>query len=243
MPQDIFDIFRRLLGDISGGLVLDIATGEGGFIRILREYLKDYTEIVAIDMSGRALTSARRAFGPGDKRVRWLRMDVGRLGFGNESFDTVGIGVSLHHVADVSWVLAEAMRVLRPGGHFVVSEMYRDGQTEAQLTVVNMHHWAAEIDSALGVVHNRTLARQEIVDFVTALNLSNLMLYDHVEVDTDPKDEMWLRVGEAAIGRYVKRAARLPNFEAFRRRGEALRQRLHQVGTQSEPILIAIGEK
>jgi SAM-dependent methyltransferase len=243
MPQDIFDVFRRLLGNISGGMVLDIATGEGGFIRLVKEYLKGYTEIVAIDTSGRALRGARRAFGPNAKDVRLLRMDAGRLGFVDGSFDMVGVGVSLHHLADVSWVLAEVMRVLRPGGRLVISEMYRDGQTEPQLTVVDMHHWAAEIDSALGVVHNRTFARQEIVDLITALGLRNLMLYDHVELDKDPKDKMWIRVGEAAIDRYVRRAAGLPNSDAFRQQGEALRQRLHQVGTQSEPILIAIGEK
>jgi ubiquinone/menaquinone biosynthesis C-methylase UbiE len=39
---------RQALGGISGGRVLDVATGEGGFIQTLIQNLKSYVEIIGI---------------------------------------------------------------------------------------------------------------------------------------------------------------------------------------------------
>jgi ubiquinone/menaquinone biosynthesis C-methylase UbiE len=44
--------FRQALGGISCGRVLEVATGEGGFIQTLAENLKSYVEIVGIDAIG-----------------------------------------------------------------------------------------------------------------------------------------------------------------------------------------------
>ena len=52
------NIFEQTLGDIAGGRVLDVATQEGGFVRILAESLKSYTEIVGIDISEQAIEIA-----------------------------------------------------------------------------------------------------------------------------------------------------------------------------------------
>jgi hypothetical protein len=106
-----------------------------------------------------------------------------------------------------------------------------------------MHRWVAEIDSALGVIHNRTLARQEIVDYGTALGLCNIMYYDFSDVDSDPMDEATVERLEGAIDKHIQRARGLPNYEALKQQGQELRQRLHDAGVQWEPILIMVGEK
>jgi ubiquinone/menaquinone biosynthesis C-methylase UbiE len=237
----VFDVFREILGDVSGGRVLDVATGEGGFVQVLKQGLKDYTEIIGIDTREEAIQAARDAYD--EENIRFIQMDAEHLDFADESFDTVNISVSLHHLANLPTVLAEMKRVLKRGGHCIVSEMCRDGQTEPQLTVVYIHHWAAEVDTARGVTHNPTFTRQEIVEMVERLGLRNLTFYDYANLDADPRDETAVRGSQDAIERVRQRANGLPNCEAFKQRGEELRQRIHAVGVQRPSVLIIVGEK
>jgi ubiquinone/menaquinone biosynthesis C-methylase UbiE len=140
------DAFARALGDINGGSVLDVATHEGGFVRILMDHLKSYAEIVGIDIHEHAIETAQRTLGqPG---VRFRVMDAERLDLQDDSFDTVAISASLHHLSHIQRVLDEMVRVLKPGGHFIAAEMHRDGQTEAELTSVYLHQWVAQVDTA-----------------------------------------------------------------------------------------------
>jgi ubiquinone/menaquinone biosynthesis C-methylase UbiE len=181
------NVFKQAFGDLVGGRVLDIATHEGGFIQILMENLKSYTEILGIDISESAIEIAQRTFD--QKNIQFIQMDAGQLSFEDESFDTVSISASLHHLADIPQVLAEAKRVLKTGGHLIIAEIHRDGQTGAQLTTVYLHHWVAEVDSALGILHNKTLARQEIVDYLERLGLYEAAFYDF----SDTNQTQWIR--------------------------------------------------
>jgi ubiquinone/menaquinone biosynthesis C-methylase UbiE len=170
-------------------------------------------------------------------------MDAEQMALKDEYFDTVSISASLHHLANIPPVLTEMKRVLRPGGRFIIAEMHRDGRTEAQLTVVYLHHWVAEIDSALGSVHNNTLARREFVDYTASLGLCHVEFYDSSDMDSDPMNETRIEQLKNLIDRSIQRAEGVSNYRELERRGEELRQRLYEVGAQKEPVLIVIGEK
>src|SRR5512141_3036012 len=117
------NIPQQALGTLSGGRVLDVATGRGNFISTLIENLRDYIEVVGIDTNADTLEAARENFT--QDNIRFAVLDAARLDFPDESFDTVCISNSLHHLADLPQVLAEMRRVLKSNGHFIVSEMYR----------------------------------------------------------------------------------------------------------------------
>jgi mycothiol synthase len=235
------NVLQRALGSISGGRVLDVATGEGGFIKTLLGNLKSYAEIIGIDTY--AYTKASGSVFSAEN-LCFIQMDAGRIGFGDESFDTVSISSSLHHLANIPQCFGEMKRVLKPGGTFIIRETHRDIQAEPQLTDMYVHHWVAEIDSFTpGYTHNRTFTRQEIVDLVKGLGLRNVVLYDISNTDSDPMDKAAIMENEETIDRYIQYAAGLPGYEALRQRGEELRQRHHEVGVQWEPELIIIGEK
>jgi ubiquinone/menaquinone biosynthesis C-methylase UbiE len=161
------DLFRQALDRISGGRVLDVATAQGGFVGILIDNLRGYTEIIGFDVDEEALQTARATFG--QDNLRFVQMDAEHLGFVDQSFDTVNVSASLHHLENVPQVLAEMVRVLKPGGHLIVSEMHSSGQSEAQLTAIYVHQWVAAVDVALGLGHYSTLARQDILDRVGGL--------------------------------------------------------------------------
>jgi ubiquinone/menaquinone biosynthesis C-methylase UbiE len=177
------DLFRQALGRISGGRVLDVATAQGGFVGILLDNLREYTEIIGVDVDEEALQTARATFG--QDNLRFVQMDAEHLGFVGQSFDSVNVSASLHHVENVPHVLAEMVRVLKPGGHLIVSEMHCDGETEAQLTTVYLHQWVAAVDTALGLGHYGTLARQDILDLVGALGLCDVAWYDFSDTGSD----------------------------------------------------------
>jgi ubiquinone/menaquinone biosynthesis C-methylase UbiE len=220
--------------------VLDVACGEGEFIRILVDYLNSYVEITGIDIL-EYTKAAGSIFDAGD--VRFVQMEAGRLGFDDECLDTVSLSSSLHHLEDVPQCLGEMKRVLRPGGHLIIRETHRDIEAEPQRTDMYIHHWVAEVDTALGFPHNMTFARQELIDLAAGLELRNVELYDVANTDSNPNDEANISDCESVIERYMRYAEELPDDKALRRRGEELRRRLHRVGIQWEPELIIVGEK
>ena len=235
------NIFKQVLGDITGGRVLDVATGRGGFIGTLKRCLQSYTEMVGIDVSERALKDAWSSYS--EESTHFIRMDAERLGFRDESFDTVSAAKSFHHWINVPQVLSEMRRVLKPGGLLVVCDMHRDVQTEAQRTDMYIHHLGAEVHTFLGFTHNKTFTRQEIVGFAGDLGLSNIKHYDWIDTDSDPMDAEALREKEELINRILQDAKEMVNYKALKQRGEQLRQRLYDMGIQSEPVLVIVGEK
>ena len=234
------NILKQALGGISGGRVLDVASGEGDFIKTLVGSLRSYEEIIGID-----IIEHKKAPGSifGAEDVRFLQMDAERLDFGDESFHTVSISNSLHHLKDIPRCVGEMKRVLKPGGHLIIRETHRDIQTEPQLTDMYIHHWVAEIDSALGHTHHRTFARRELVDLAEGLGLSEIAFYDISNTDSDPTNEAAVKDSEEVIERYMRHAEGLSGHGALRERGQELRRRLHRVGIQWEPELIIVGRK
>jgi SAM-dependent methyltransferase len=231
---------KQIFGSIPGGEVLDVATGSGGFIHVLVENLGGYAQITGVDTSERVLTAARKAFGE-NERIRFFQMDAAKMNFPPASFDTVCIANSLHHLADLPAILAEMRRVLKPGGRFVIVEMYRDDQTEEQLTHVLLHHWWGTVDTANGVTHHPTFTRRQILDLVQGLGLHDLALHDHADLSDDPKDPETITYLEGVIDQYQARAASLPGGDELKNRGEELRQRVRELGFHSASALIAVG--
>jgi ubiquinone/menaquinone biosynthesis C-methylase UbiE len=229
---------KDILGHISASRVLDVATGGGGFIHFLIEGLNDYSEIIGVDNNDRAAASFAEAFKENPK-VHFQQMDAHRLDFPDASFDLVCISNSLHHL-DPEPVLSEMKRVLRPGGYLLVSEMYRDNQTETQQTHVLLHHWWAAVDTVNGIVHRETYQRRELVEMVNSLGFENEAEFDLSELDENPKDPAILAELNPVFERYIQRAEGHPDLQA---RGEELRKRVTEIGFHSATTLMLIGRK
>lgn len=94
-----------------GSLLLDLACGGG----LLAPHIaaKGHRH-VGLDLSATALPQAR------EHGVVVVRGDVLRLPFADETADVVVAGEVLEHVTDLRAAVAEACRVLRPGGTLVI---------------------------------------------------------------------------------------------------------------------------
>ncbi len=93
--------------------VLDIGCGAG---LLANELARAGMEVVGFDASAQSLEIARRYDATG--RVNYQRGDAHHLPFADKMFDAVCALDFLEHVEDPARIVAEAARVLRPGGLF-----------------------------------------------------------------------------------------------------------------------------
>jgi len=250
----------KKLGSISGGKVLDVATAAGGFIDSLMKTLKAYDSFVGIDYcasdeSRKDMESARKRFE--GKPVQFFRMNAENLQFEDESFDTVCMSHSLHHLANINRVLIEMKRVLKSGGNFILQECYCDGdQNEAQKADEREHEWKAQIDTLLGITHNKTLTRQKIIDIADSLKLKELEIFDSTHpVDClvckskhdceDPKNQATFHKSIKDIDNAIKRIENYPDLRTRKHlmeEGEKIKEAIAKYGSSPASYLFIIGK-
>jgi len=98
-----------------GQRVLDIAAGRGAVAGPAARAVGPRGAVLAIDGSPNMLRALARDFGD-VPQIETREMDAHHLTFPDASFDAVTCGLAFHIMADPGQVIAEAHRVLRPGG-------------------------------------------------------------------------------------------------------------------------------
>jgi ubiquinone/menaquinone biosynthesis C-methylase UbiE len=112
---------RRWVCSRARGDTLELAVGTG---RNLTEYPAD-VRLTAIELSAPMLDIARRRAAELNRDVDLRLGDAQALEFADESFDTVTCTLSLCTIPDDHAAVAEARRVLRPGGRLLLLEHVR----------------------------------------------------------------------------------------------------------------------
>ena len=244
------------LGLISGGKVLDVATGPGDFIDTLMKGLKDYDCFVGIDISKKDLKSSKKRFR--GQPVKLMEMNAESLEFVANSFDTVCMAYSLHHLDRVHKVLAEMCRVLKQGGNFIIHEEFCDGkQTEAQKTNMLQHAWDAQIDSLLGETHKTTFPKHRIEEVIGNLQLEGVEIFESTHAVKclfcddkfrceDPKNDEEIIRSLKEIDDNLKRLKEVADTKArirLQKIAEELKERNRKFGNANPSSLFAIGRK
>jgi ubiquinone/menaquinone biosynthesis C-methylase UbiE len=98
-----------------GQRVLDIAAGRGAVTGPAAQAVGPRGAVLAIDGSPNMLRALARDFGD-VPQIETREMDAHHLAFPDASFAAVTCGFTFHIVNDPQQVIAEAHRVLRPGG-------------------------------------------------------------------------------------------------------------------------------
>lgn len=119
---------KKLLGHLRikpGMSCLDLCCGTGDLTVALARQVGLSGQVVGLDFNSRMLNLAKQKvqqFGL-SKEVNLVQADAMSLPFSANSFDIVTIGFGLRNVPDAGRVLAEIIRVLKPGGQFGCLEM------------------------------------------------------------------------------------------------------------------------
>lgn len=186
-PEGWTEAQLGVLGDVTGLRVLEIGAGAAQGSRYLRAC---GAEVAATDLSRGMLRQAQAIdAGGADPGPSLLQCDGAALPFADAAFDLVftAYGV-LPFVADAAGVVAEASRVLRPGGRLVFATTHpirwafpddpgREGLT-AQSSYFDRTPYVEEDDAGrvTYVEHHRTVG-----DWVEVLTRAGLILRDLLE--------------------------------------------------------------
>jgi len=102
--------------------VLDVGCGTGYLLRLLAAGCPQATELAGIDAAPSMIAAAGRA--AGDRRLRFTVGAAERLPYPDDAFDLVVSSTSFDHWADQRAGLGECARVLAPGGHLVLADLF-----------------------------------------------------------------------------------------------------------------------
>jgi SAM-dependent methyltransferase len=149
-----------------GETVLDLGSGAGADVLIAARRVGPSGKAIGLDMTDEMLELARaNAREAGLSNVELAKGYIEELPLADESVDVVISNCVINLSADKGRVIAEAARVLRPGGRFAVSDVIADEDMDER-TRSDMAAWTGCIAGAL--------TRREFEDTLTGAGLEKV---------------------------------------------------------------------
>ena len=112
---------REIVDQLCPTSLLDVGCGNGGFLSLVRT---DYRTLAGADLAPEMIKFAKQRLGETvDLRVA----DSEHLAWDTGTFDCVTCNYSFHHYPNPGVVLLEMRRILKPGGHLVISDPWFPG--------------------------------------------------------------------------------------------------------------------
>jgi SAM-dependent methyltransferase len=132
-----------------GETVLDLGSGAGADVLISARRVGRAGRAIGLDMTDEMLELARaNAREAGVPNIEFVKGYMEDIPLADESVDVVLSNCVINLAADKSRVLAEAARVLRPGGRFAVSDVIADPDMD-RATREDMQQWTGCVAGAL----------------------------------------------------------------------------------------------
>ena len=132
-----------------GEVVIDLGSGAGADVLISAQRVGPTGFVIGIDMTDEMLEMARRnAADAGISNARFVKGYIEELPLPDASVDVAMSNCVINLAADKSKVLAEAARVLRPGGRLAISDVIAD-QGMDNATRTDMQKWTGCVAGAL----------------------------------------------------------------------------------------------
>lgn len=118
--NEYIDVFDRTLGrDLTGLTVVDVGCASGVSAGLLAAR---GARVKGLDISPELVAQAARLWPEYGERLEFSVGDAENLDMADNSVDACFFGGVLHHFPDMRAVMAESLRVLRPGGRFIALE-------------------------------------------------------------------------------------------------------------------------
>jgi ubiquinone/menaquinone biosynthesis C-methylase UbiE len=132
-PNSAFDVdepvVKEIIDSLPVGVALDAACGTGRYAEFLAGRGH---RVIGVDGSPDMLARARTRVPHGE----FLLGDLYRLPIADAEVDLVVCALALTHVSPLAPVIAEFARVLRPGGHLVISDIHPERVAQGSIPSV-----------------------------------------------------------------------------------------------------------
>jgi len=132
------------------GAIIDVGGGASTLVDDLLSY--GYRDITVLDLSGAALTAAKRRIGPDAERVQWIEADITKASLPVHRFDLWHDRAVFHFLTaaeDREAYVNAVLRSVKPGGHIIMATFAEDGPDQCSGLPV-MRYRAAELHSQFG---------------------------------------------------------------------------------------------
>src|SRR5881398_4116853 len=138
-----------------GDIVLDLGSGGGIDVLLSAQRVGPTGKAYGLDMTDEMLALARaNQHKAGVANVEFLKGEIERIPLPDASVDVVISNCVINLAADKRKVLAEAYRVLKPGGRFAVSDVVVRGELPVAVRR-NMELWVGCVAGALAEAEYR----------------------------------------------------------------------------------------
>ncbi|MBK8612064.1 MAG: arsenite methyltransferase [Flavobacteriales bacterium] len=143
-----------------GDTVLDLGSGAGNDCFVARHEVGEDGRVIGVDFTPEMITKAKaNAAKLGYQNVEFRQGDIEALPLTSNIVDVVVSNCVLNLVPDKRKALSEVLRVLKPGGHFSISDVVLRGELPAQLQhAAEMYagcvSGALQESEYLGIIHD-----------------------------------------------------------------------------------------
>lgn len=147
-------------GIANGDSILDLGSGAGNDCFVARALVGERGHVTGLDFTEEMVEKARKnASKLGYDNVEFVYGDIEEMPFSSSSFNVVISNCVLNLVPDKRKAFSEIFRVLKPGGHFSVSDVVIKGELPDKLKedaemYAGCVSGAEQIDEYLNLIHN-----------------------------------------------------------------------------------------
>ncbi len=141
------------------GRILDVACGMGATTQYLLRHF-DPADVVGINISGDQLERCRRTV----PECSFILMDAATLAFPDAFFDHVICVESVFHFHSREKFLAEALRVLKPGGSLVLSDILFPAWVGRSTSFVPAENYVADLTDYEATYHRAGFDSVRVID-------------------------------------------------------------------------------
>lgn len=118
----------------SGDSILDLGSGAGNDCFIARTIVGETGKVTGLDFTKKMIQKARQNLAKTSfKNIEFIHGDIEEIPLPHSSFDVVISNCVLNLVPDKQKAFSEIYRILKPGGHFCISDVVINGQLPAKL--------------------------------------------------------------------------------------------------------------
>jgi len=171
-----------------GDVVVDLGSGAGNDCFVARALTGAHGKVIGVDFTSAMIEKAQQnASKLGYKNVHFIKGDIENIPISDNTADVVVSNCVLNLVPDKTTAFNETFRILRPGGHFSISDVVTLGKLpEALKKSAEMYAGCvsgAEEQGAYLEIINKSGFKQVTIQKITKISLPREVLESLLEPD------------------------------------------------------------